>query len=56
MRIATVKMSQAIIARLSVHPAVRRRHADMLGDTGGSQPHDSIQPYLAPSGIFPPRT
>jgi len=35
---------------------------DMLGDTGGSQPHTNIQPYLAVNfcialnGIFPPRT
>ena len=36
-------------------------NADMLGDTGGSQPHGNIQPYLAVNfcialaGIFPPR-
>ena len=37
-------------------------NADMLGDTGGSQPHDNIQPYLALNfcialvGIFPSRS
>ena len=37
-------------------------NADMLGDAGGSQPHDNIQPYLAVnfcialSGIFPSRS
>jgi len=37
-------------------------NADMLGDTGGSQPHDNIQPYLAVNfcialaGIFPSRS
>ena len=37
-------------------------NADMLGDTGGSQPHDNIQPYLALNfcialfGIYPSRT
>ena len=37
-------------------------NADMLGDTGGSQPHSNIQPYLAVnfcialSGIFPSRS
>ena len=36
-------------------------NADMLGDAGGSQPHDNIQPYLAVNfcialnGIFPSR-
>ena len=36
-------------------------NADMLGDDGGSQPHDNIQPYLAVNfcialnGIFPSR-
>ena len=36
-------------------------NAGMLGDAGGSQPHDNIQPYLAVNfcialfGIFPPR-
>lgn len=37
-------------------------NADMVGDTGGSQPHDNIQPYLAVNfcialtGIFPSRS
>ena len=37
-------------------------NAGMLGDAGGSRPHDNIQPYLAvnfciaTSGIFPPRS
>jgi microcystin-dependent protein len=37
-------------------------NAGMLGDTGGSQPHDNIQPYLAVNfcialaGIFPSRS
>jgi microcystin-dependent protein len=37
-------------------------NADMLSDTGGSQPHDNIQPYLAvnfciaTAGIFPSRS
>ena len=37
-------------------------NADMLGDTGGGQPHDNIQPYLAVNfcialaGIFPSRS
>jgi microcystin-dependent protein len=37
-------------------------NADMLGDTGGRQPHDNIQPYLAVNfcvalvGIFPSRS
>jgi microcystin-dependent protein len=37
-------------------------NADMLGDAGGSQPHDNIQPYLAVNfcialnGIFPSRS
>ena len=36
-------------------------NADMLGDAGGSQPHNNIQPYLAVNfcialtGIFPAR-
>ena len=36
-------------------------NAGMLGDAGGSQPHDNIQPYLAVNfcialfGIFPAR-
>jgi microcystin-dependent protein len=36
--------------------------ADMLGDTGGGQPHDNIQPYLTVNfcialfGIFPSRS
>jgi microcystin-dependent protein len=37
-------------------------NVDMLGDAGGSQPHDNIQPYLAVNfcialiGIFPSRS
>ena len=37
-------------------------NANMLGDTGGSEPHDNIQPYLAVNfcialeGIFPARS
>ena len=37
-------------------------NTDMLGDAGGSQPHDNIQPYLAVNfcialnGIFPSRS
>ena len=37
-------------------------NAGMLGDAGGSQPHDNIQPYLAVNfcialfGIFPSRS
>ncbi len=37
-------------------------NADMLGDAGGSQPHDNVQPYLAVNfcialfGIFPSRS
>ena len=37
-------------------------NADMLGDAGGSQPHDNIQPYLAVNfcialtGVFPARS
>lgn len=36
-------------------------NVDMLGDAGGSQPHDNVQPYLAVNfcialmGIFPSR-
>jgi microcystin-dependent protein len=37
-------------------------NVDMLGDAGGSQPHDNIQPYLAVNfcialtGVFPARS
>ena len=37
-------------------------NANMLGDTGGSQSHDNIQPYLAVNfcialnGIYPSRS